>query len=152
MLFSAFSIGLLFGAVERPSEAANTTPHTATKVIATSLILSQLRNHLKAAIEKSGMYVFTSESAGRHGIDVPGNLVLDLYRNDFAVRMLNASMQSSIEAPLRFYVTEKAEGTSTLTYRKPSAGFGAYCSANLYKMLAELDAIWAKVVTGTISK
>ena len=73
------------------------------------------------------MYVFTSESAGagakRRGIDVPGNLVLDLYRNDFAVRMLNASMQSSIEAPLRFYVTEKAEGTSTLTYQKPSAGF-----------------------------
>ena len=102
------------------------------------------------------MYVFTSESAGagakRRGIDVPGNLVLDLYRNDFAVRMLNASMPSSIKAPLRFYVTEKAEGTSTLTYRKPSADFGAYCGANLDKMLFELDAIWAKVVTGTISK
>ena len=156
MLFSTFSIVLLFGLVERPSEAANTTPHTATKVIATSLILSQLRNHLKAAIEKSGMYVLTSESAGagakRRGIDVPGNLVLYLYRNDFAVRMLNASMPSSIEAPLRFYVTEQAEGTSTLTYRKPSAGFGACCSANLDKMLAELDTIWAKVVTGTISK
>ena len=66
--------------------------------------------------------------------------------------MLNAGMPSSIEAPLRFYVTEKADLTATLTYRKPRAGFGAYGSANLDKMLAELDAIWAKVVTGTISK
>ena len=35
-LLSALSIALLFGAVERPSEAANAAPYPGTKVIATS--------------------------------------------------------------------------------------------------------------------
>ena len=108
-LLSALSIVLLFGAVERPSEAANATPYPGTKVIVTSFTFSQLRNRLEAAIDTSGMYVVTSASASagakRRGIDTPGNLVLGVYRNDFAVRMLEASVPSGIEAPLRFYVT-----------------------------------------------
>ena len=93
-----------------------------------------------------------SAGAKRRGIDIPSNLVLGVYRNDFAVLMLKASVPSGIEAPLRFYVTENAAGTATLTYREPSAVFRAYGSADLDKMATELDAIWAKVVTGTISK
>ena len=153
-LLSALSIVLLFGAVERPSAAANATPYPGTKVIVTSFTFSQLRNRLEAAIGKSGMYVVTSASASagakRRGIAVPGNLVPDVYRNDFAVRMLNAGMPSSIEAPLRFYVTKKADLTATLTYRKPSAGFGAYGSANLDKMLAVLGSLATAVLGGLL--
>ena len=85
-------------------------------------------------------------------IDIPGNLVLGVYRNDFAVLMLKASVPSGIEAPLRFYVTENADGTATLTYREPSAVLRAYGSADLDKVATELDAIWAEIVSGTISK
>ena len=155
-LLSALSIALLFGAVERPPEAANAAPYLGTKVIATSFTFGQLRNSLEAAIEKSGMYVVTSASAGagtkRRGIDIPGNPVLSVYRNDFAVLMLKASVPSGIEAPLRFYVTENADGTATLTYREPSAVFRVCGSADIDKMATELDAIWAEIVTGTISK
>jgi len=101
-LLSALSIALLFGAVERPPEAANAAPYLGTKVIATSFTFGQLRNSLEAAIEKSGMYVVTSASAGagtkRRGIDIPGNPVLSVYRNDFAVLMLKASVPSGISA------------------------------------------------------
>ena len=102
------------------------------------------------------MYVVTSASASagakHRGIKIPGNLVLGVYRNDFAVRMLKASVPSGIEAPLRFYVTENADGTATLTYRKPSAIFGVYGSSELDAMAKELDELWAKIVSGTTGK
>ena len=55
------------------------------------------------------MFVVTAANASagakRRGVTVPGNLVLGVYRNDFAARMLKTSVASGIEAPLRFYVT-----------------------------------------------
>jgi uncharacterized protein (DUF302 family) len=136
--------------------AGNATPYPGTKVIATNYSFGQLRSRLEAAIEKSGMYVVTSASASagakHRGIKIPGNLVLGVYRNDFAVRMLKASVPSGIEAPLRFYVTENADGTATLTYRKPSAVFGVYGSSDLDAMAKELDGIWAKIVSDTTGK
>ena len=81
-----------------------------------------------------------------------GNLVLGVYRNDFAVRMLKASVPSGIEAPLRFYLTENADATATLTYRKPSAIFGVCDSSDLDAMAKELDNLWAKIVSGTTGK
>ena len=71
---------------------------------------------------------------------------------DFAVRMLKASVPSGIKEPLRFYVTENADGTATLTYRKPSAIFGVYGSSELDAMAKELDELWAKIVSGTTGK
>lgn len=136
--------------------AGNATPYPGTETIATQYSFGQLRTRLEAAIEKSGMYVVTSASASagakHRGIKIPGNLVLGVYRNDFAVRMLKASVPSGIEAPLRFYVTENADGTATLTYRKPSAVFGVYGSSDLDAMAKELDGLWAKIVSDTTGK
>ena len=68
------------------------------------------------------MVTRASASAGAkgRGITIPGNLVIGVYRNDFAVRMLKASVPAGIEAPLRFYLTENADKTATLTYRLPT--------------------------------
>ena len=76
---------------------------------------------------------------------IPGNMVVGVYRPDFAVRMLDASVAAGIEAPLRFYITENADGTATLTYRKPSAVFAPYGVPALDEMAKELDAIFAKI-------
>ena len=95
------------------------------------------------------MYVVTraSASAGAEGrgINIAGNIVLGVFRNDFAVLMLAASVPAGIEAPLRFYITENADGTATLTYRMPGAVFAPYGSAELDSMASELDAIWVKI-------
>jgi len=136
--------------------ASNDRPYPGTHVATTPFSFVELRNRLEAAIDTNGMFVVTAASASagvkRRGVAIPGNLVLGVFRNDFAVRMLNASIASGIEAPLRFYVTENADGTATLTYRKPSAIFGVYGSAALDKMAAELDVIWAKIVAQTVKK
>jgi uncharacterized protein (DUF302 family) len=38
-----------------------------------------------------------------------------VFRNDYAVRMLEASIPAGIEAPLRFYVTENPDGQTRLS-------------------------------------
>ena len=87
-----------------------------------------------------------SRGAAARGVKIPGNAVLMVFRNDFAVRMLNASVLAGIEAPLRIYVTEKPDGTASLTYRKPSAVFVPYGSPALDEMAKELDGVFQNIV------
>jgi uncharacterized protein (DUF302 family) len=150
----AGAIVVLALGVSAPVFAGNPTPYPGTKVIKTKYSFSELRDRLENAVSANKMYVVTmasaSAGAARRGIKIPGNLVIGVYRNDFAVRMLKASVSAGIEAPLRFYVTENGDGTATLTYREPSAVFGVYESPELDKMAKELDAIWAKIVKQTV--
>lgn len=69
-----------------------------------------------------------------------------VFRNDYAVRMLEASVAAGIEAPLRIYVTENADGTATLTYRMPSAVFAPYRNRALDEMAKELDVAFQNIV------
>lgn len=144
-----FSV-LVLAALSGPALAADAAPYPGTRTIKTASSFKALWDKLEVAVKANGMFVVTRASASRgasgRGIKIPGNLVIGVYRNDFAVRMLKASVPSGIEAPLRFYVTENADGTASLTYREPSATFAPYGSVDLDKMAAELDAIWAKIV------
>lgn len=98
--------------------------------------------------EKMGMVAKASASAGAagRGFKIPGNIVLMVFRNDYAVRMLQASVPAGIEAPIRLYVTENIDGTASLTYRTPSAVFAPYKSEKLNDMAAELDPIFDRIV------
>ncbi|MEO1456354.1 MAG: DUF302 domain-containing protein [Pseudomonadota bacterium] len=79
---------------------------------------------------------------------MPGNRVLGVFRNDFAVRILRVSTPAMIEAPIRFYVTEAPDGRGWLSYRTPSAVFAPYAEdggAALAEASAELDTIFAAI-------
>lgn len=109
-----------------------------------------LWTNLETAIKDAKMLLLYKASASRgaagRGIDIPGNGVFGVYRNDFAVRMLEASVPAGLEAPLIFYLTEQPDGTTRLTYRQPSAVFGAYDAGDeLADMARELDEIFATI-------
>ncbi len=130
--------------------------HQDTQVVKTDLSFEALWDSLKEAIKANKMGIVAQACAScankARGVTIPGNAVVMVYRPDFAVRMLEASVAAGIEAPLRFYLTENPEGTATLTYRKPSAVFAPYKSAKLDEMAKELDAIWEKIVRDTLGK
>jgi uncharacterized protein (DUF302 family) len=90
--------------------------------------------------------------AARRDVTIPGNIVLGVYRNDFAVRMLEASVPAGIEAPIRFYITENADGSASLSYQMPSAVFAPYGSADLDAMAQELDQIWQRIIADAVGK
>jgi uncharacterized protein (DUF302 family) len=64
--------------------------------------------------------------------------------------MLQASIAAGIEAPLRLYVTENADGTASISYRTPSAVFAPYKSTALDSMAAELDPIFERIVRDAV--
>jgi uncharacterized protein (DUF302 family) len=119
----------------------------------------ELIDSLTAAIKAEGMIVVTeagpTEAASKRGITIPGNRVVGVYRNDYAVRALAASTAAMIEAPIRFYVTENADGTATLSYKTPGMVFAPYLDeggAELSAIAAELDALFAAIAARAVAK
>jgi uncharacterized protein (DUF302 family) len=110
---------------------------------------------LPEAVAKNKMGVVAKASATlgakKIGVTIPGNMVVMVFHPKFAVRMLDASVPAGIEAPLRFYITENADGTTTLTYREPSSVFAPYGSAKLDQMAKELDVIFARIAADASS-
>ncbi len=107
---------------------------------------STLVGRLEASVAQHKMAVVASASASKgaagRGVTIPGNAVIMVFRNDYAVRMLEASVPAGIEAPLRFYVTEGSDGTAGLTWRKPSAVFSPYRNAKIDDLARELDPVF----------
>jgi uncharacterized protein (DUF302 family) len=141
-------VALLLGAV--PVWAASDF-----ETIKTSKSFSELKEALDTAVKANEMLLVTracaSCGAAGRGIEIPGNMVVGVYRNDFALRMLEASIPAGIEAPIRFYLTENADGTASLSYRLPSTVFAPYQTADLDSMAAELDVIWQKIIDATVN-
>jgi uncharacterized protein (DUF302 family) len=136
--------------------AAHAAGAADTRTVETTQSFEELVDSLKGAIEANQMGLVTqacaSCGAAKRGVTIPGNMVLGVYRNDFAVRMLEASVPAGIEAPIRFYVIETADGGAALTYRMPSAVFAPYGSADLDAMAKELDQIWQRIVDDTVKR
>ena len=99
---------------------------------------------------KMGLVTRASATVGVKQVlneDIPGNMVVGVYHPRFAKRMLEASVPAGIEAPIRFYITEEADGGTTLTYRTPSAVFAPWADGNdaLQALAAELDEVFAGI-------
>lgn len=112
-----------------------------------------------AAVETSEIRIVSQASASAgakaQGITIPGNRVFGLYRNDYACRMLEASIAAGIEAPIVLYATENADGSSTLSYKTPSHVFAPYFDEGgeaLRALAAELDAVFKSVAEAAVAK
>lgn len=125
-------------------------PYPGTVTTPSSHQFDDLLKRLEQAISDNRMGLVAQASASRgaasRGVKIPGNAVIEVFRNDFAVRMLEASVPAGIEAPLRIYVIENADKTATIIYRRPTAVFAPYGNAKLDALARELDPIFEKIV------
>jgi len=134
------------------AEAGSVAPREGWAVHDTEFGYAELLGRLKDAVKAEDMFLVTeagpTQAAKSRGIEIPGNRVLGVFRNDFAVRALRASTAAMIEAPIRFYVTEDPDGTATLSYKRPSFVFAPYREDGgdeLGAVAEELDAIFAAI-------
>jgi len=106
---------------------------------------------LQAAARRNRLGIVTRASAQRGaaaiGVKLPGNQVWGLFAPRFAVRMLKANVDAGYEAPIRLYIVEAPDGRVTVRYRKPSVVFKPYGHPSLDAMAAELDVLFARVVS-----
>ncbi|MBI3454526.1 MAG: DUF302 domain-containing protein [Candidatus Rokubacteria bacterium] len=91
------------------------------------------------------------QGAATRGVKIPGNQVFMVFRNDFAVRLIQADPPAAYEAPIRMYLYENADGTATLTYVRPSALFQPYRHPEVTKVGAELDPIFEKIAAQAVA-
>lgn len=117
-----------------------------------------LVDDVKAAVKANKMGVVTQAgptgAARARGIEIPGNRVIGVFNNVFAVRILGLSTAAMIEAPIRFYVTETADGTAMLSYKTPSFVFAPYveeAGPDLAAAAVELDAIFAAISDAAVA-
>jgi uncharacterized protein (DUF302 family) len=154
-LWLPFGTGILTILISLGAAAHDATPFPGTHVIKTGHSYQAMVKKLPEAVSKNKMGVVAKASATlgakKIGVTIPGNMVVMVFHPKFAVRMLDASVPAGIEAPLRFYITENADGTTTLTYREPSSVFAPYGSAELDKMAKELDVIFARIAADASS-
>ena len=135
---------------------ANPKEREGWRVHPTAFGYEELIDRVKAATKNNGMGVVTQAgptgAAKNRGIDIPGNRVIGVFNNRFAVEMLAASESAMIEAPVRFYVTEQPDGTATLSYKTPSLVFSPYVddSPDVAKIAVRLDEVFAKIAGAAI--
>lgn len=153
-LLRGFALAAVLGAVAAGAApvwaADHGYPYDGMRVVHTRFHFVPLVARLRRAIaaQHMGLVAEASASAGAatRGIRIPGNAVLMVFRNDYAVRMLRDSVPAGFEAPLRLYVTEDVDGTASISYRRPSAVFRPYGNADLDRMARALDVIFARIV------
>lgn len=131
---------------------AEMTAREGWSVTPTDKSYEQLIADVKTAAKAHKMGVVTQAgptgAAKSRGITIPGNRVIGLFNNVYAVNILGLSTAAMIEAPVRVYVTENTDGTATLSYKLPSTVFAPYVpegGAELEDLAAELDAIFAAI-------
>ena len=128
------------------------TPHPGIEIIETGKNYQTLLADLKAAVTANKMGVVTeagpTETARERGETIPGNRVVGVFRNDFAVTIIRAAPAAMIEPPVRFMVMEEPDGTASLAYKVPSSVFAPYMDEGgdaLKGAAAELDTIFAAI-------
>ncbi len=148
---------LALAALFATSLAADITQRTGWVVYPTGKDHASLVTDLKSAVKANGMGVVTqagpTATARKRGITIPENRVVGVFNNDFAVRVLATSTAAMIEAPVRFYITENADGTATLSYKTPSFVFAPYVDEGgepLRRLATELDAVFAAIADRAI--
>ena len=125
---------------------AQIEPRDGWRIIGTELSHAELVERVLAAVPEEGMGVVTQAgptgAARERGIEIPENLVIGVFNNQYAVDILALSTAAMIEAPVRLYVTEADDGTATLSWKEPSFVFAPYAEEGgdeLQRLAAELD-------------
>jgi len=113
-------------------------------------VYEQLIKSIKAS--KVGLVAQACAHCGADSIGkkILGNRVVMVFNPKFAVRMLNANIAAGIEAPLRIYLTEQPDGSTMLSYSKPSNVFAPYKTPALGVMAKELDVILTRITTEAV--
>ena len=153
-MIRAAALALALALPAAAQEVADMAPRDGWEVIATDLSFDALVEAVRAAAPEGGLAVVTmagpTGAAARRGIAIPGNRVIGVFSNDHAVRLLRLSTPAMVEAPLRLYVTEDADGTATLSYVRPTERLAPYAAdsadpAAFAALAVELDAALAAI-------
>ncbi|MEM7692844.1 MAG: DUF302 domain-containing protein [Pseudomonadota bacterium] len=142
-----------------PAAAGDVAKADGFEVLSSTKGYAALLADLKAAVKDNKMGLVTeagpTEVAAKRGETIPGNRVVGVFRNDFAVTIIRAAPEAMIEAPIRIMVHENADGTAMLAYKRPSHVFAPYTGGDGGAVVAEaantLDGLFATIAAAAVA-
>ena len=150
---------VLMMAFALPAHAQSVDPREGWVTLDSDKPYAQLVKDVRAAAKANGMGVVTQAgptgAAKSRGITIPGNRVIGIFNNVYAVRILGLSTAAMIEAPIRIYVTEEPDGSGFLSYKTPSYVFAPYIDeggADLAAAAGELDGVFEAIANGAVGQ
>lgn len=150
-LHALCAVAFLFG-IQAFSPAIAAEPERVTHVVRSPF--QEVVTSLQRAVEDKKMALVcqadAQKGAAARGVTIRGNRVLMVFRNDFAVRLLAADPTAGFEAPIRIYVHENPDGTTTISYRTPSAVFAPYQHPEVRAVATALDPIVKAIVDAAL--
>lgn len=115
-----------------------------------------LQARLEESATKNDMLVVAKASASagaeKRGVRIPGDAVSMIFRNDYAVRMLQAEPAAGLEAPIHIHIFATPDGKASIAYRRPSVVFRPYRNPKLDALAKELDKVFAKIVADAVGR
>ncbi len=140
LLFASTST---FAQGEKPGWQVIRTPHSYPVLV--ERLNEAVKHHKMGVVSRASATLGAKKMLDK---TIMGNMVFGVFRPDFAVRMLEASIPAGIEAPIRFYITANDNGTATLSYKTPSLVFASYQQEGgkkLKQLAIELDQIFDQI-------
>ena len=154
--FFALLVCLLVTSAPRSAQAATAEGPADVVTVTTRYDFKTLLGRLEESVVKNNMLVVAKASASagaeKRGVKIAGDAVVMVFRNDFAVRMLQASTAAGLEAPIPIHVYETSDGGARIAYRRPTAVFRPYHTTALTAMARELDPIFEQIVSQAAAK
>lgn len=76
------------------------------------------------------------------GASIQGATTIEFGKPEMSKMLMPMAPEAGMEFPGRFYVWERSDGKTVVSYRKPSSGLGTYGNKMLTKMGSDMDGMW----------
>jgi len=80
------------------------------------------------------------------GAKIKGSKTIEFGKPDMGKMLLPMAPEAGLEMPGRFYIWERNDHKTVVSYYKPSAGFSKYGNEMMTKMGKDMDGMWEMIV------
>ena len=80
------------------------------------------------------------------GAKIKGAKTIEFGKPDMMKMLMPMAPEAGLEMPGRFYIWERNDGKTVVSYYKPSAGFSKYGNEMMTKMGNDMDGMWGMIV------
>jgi len=103
-------------------------------------------NAVKTVLQKNGfMIVATIDHQNMLkmvGARLKGSTTIEFGKPEMGKMLMPMAPEAGLEMPGRFYIWERGDGKTVVSYRKPSIGFSTYGNEMVTKMGLDMDQMW----------
>jgi uncharacterized protein (DUF302 family) len=80
------------------------------------------------------------------GAKIKGSKTIEFGKPDMGKMLMPMAPEAGLEMPGRFYIWERSDGKTVVSYYKPSTNFARYGNDMIAKMGKDMDGMWGMIV------